>query len=95
MLSPALLLCLAASSGLGDAESPVARIDFPLGSALTDAAQLRVRGTAHDPSGVAAVRVNGVPATSSDGFATWAVVVPLELGENALVVEAGRLARQR
>jgi hypothetical protein len=78
-------------------DTPRARIDFPLPSALTDAATMRVRGAASDPDGVAAVRVNGVSASTVDGFAHWWAVVPLELGENELVVEtvdgAGNLDR--
>lgn len=83
-------LCLAALAAAlsPDPDPPTARIDFPLPSALTDAATIRVRGSASDPDGVAAVRVNGVPASTVDGFGTWWAVVPLELGENELFVEA-------
>ena len=83
MLMPLLTLLVAQ----GDAQPPTARVDFPLPTALTDAPAIRVRGSAADPSGVAAVRVNGVPASTADGFATWWAVVPLDVGENALVVE--------
>ena len=78
---------LVAASLLADSKPPRARIDFPLPSALTDAGTMRVRGSARDPDGIAAVHVNGVPASTADGFLTWWAVVPLELGENALVVE--------
>ena len=87
MLSPALLLGLAACPAPGDGEAPLARVDFPLPAALTDAPTIRVRGTASDASGVAVVRVDGVPASTADGFAHWWAEVPLELGENLLVVE--------
>jgi hypothetical protein len=84
-LSLALLLALLVPTP--DTQPPQARIDFPLPSALTDATTMRVRGSASDADGVAAVRVNGVPASTVDGFAHWWAVVPLLLGENALVVE--------
>src|SRR5262245_43673452 len=70
-----------------DSDPPQARIDFPLPTALTDAATLRIRGTARDPDGVASVRVNGVAASTVNGFATWWVELPLEFGENVLRVE--------
>jgi hypothetical protein len=60
--------------------------------ALTDAATLRVRGTARDPDGVASVHVHGVAASTVNGFATWWAEVPLELGENVLHVETLDLA---
>jgi sugar lactone lactonase YvrE len=87
-MSAALCLAALAAAISPDSDPPQARIDFPLPSALTDAATMRVRGSASDPDGVAAVRVNGMPASTVDGFATWWVVVPLELGESELVVEA-------
>jgi hypothetical protein len=83
-------LCLVALAAVflpADVDPPRARIDFPLPSALTDAETIRVRGSASDPDGVAAVRVNGVPASTADGFATWWAEVPLVVGENELVVE--------
>ena len=75
-----------------DANPPLARIDFPLPMALTDAETIRVRGTARDPDGIASVRVNGVLASTVNGFASWWAEVPLELGENLLQVETLDLA---
>src|SRR5262249_46238251 len=49
---------------------------------------IHVSGSAADISGVAAIRVNGAAATSSDGFATWTAVVPLHRGTNVLEVTA-------
>ena len=54
-------------------------------SALTSA-PMTVRGTAQDQSTITSVAVNGVPATSTDGFATWAAQVTLPLGINEVVV---------
>jgi hypothetical protein len=39
-----------------------------------------VTGTASDPAGIASLTVNGVAATSSNGFATWSANVPLGPG---------------
>ena len=55
----------------------------------TDAATQTVTGTASDETGVVEVRVNGILATSSDGFATWQVVdIPLVAGLNTLTASA-------
>ena len=91
------VLCLAALAAalLLDPDPPEARIDFPLPSALTDAETIRVRGSASDPDGVAAVRVNGVPASTVDGFGTWWVVVPMGLGEQADARSATRSSTRR
>ena len=50
-------------------------------------ATITVRGTATDGGGITAVRVNGVDVVSADGFATWQVTLPLDVGTNALAVE--------
>jgi hypothetical protein len=56
---------------------------------LTEDDSIIVRGTADDDdSGVTSVRVNGVNANSSDGFATWTAEVPLALGLNDIVVDS-------
>ncbi len=71
----------------GPANAPAsAALQFPLPVALTTAATLPVRGTASDPDGIAAVRVNGIAASSSDGFATWSALVPLPAGPTTLAV---------
>jgi bilirubin oxidase len=52
---------------------------------VTANATLAVQGTSAGPSaGVTGVSVNGVVATSSDGFATWSANVPLGFGSNLL-----------
>ncbi len=70
---------------------PSARIIFPSANARLDADEgaITVRGTATDgDSGIRLIAVNGVGATSSDGFATWEVQIPLTPGDNTLTVEA-------
>jgi sugar lactone lactonase YvrE len=69
-----------------DTIAPTARVVFPSSTSYTDATQLHVRGTALDTSDIASVRVNGVAATSTDGFAHWSAVVPLSIGDNLLAV---------
>jgi hypothetical protein len=60
---------------------------FPPPSALTSATSLTVRGTVDPPGSVQALAVAGVDATSEDGFATWLVSVPLDLGNSELNVD--------
>ena len=74
------------SGETGASAEATAEIVFPPPSA-TVAATLPVRGTASADAPVVAVRVAGVAATSSDGFATWRVDVPLALGDNTLAVD--------
>jgi hypothetical protein len=57
----------------------------PPGAASADT--LVVRGTS-TLAGTGAIRVNGVAATSGDGFATFRAVVPLAMGDNTLTVTA-------
>src|SRR5688572_11979753 len=72
-----------------DVTPPTAAIIFPPRVARTGGSTLMVRGTATDASGpLAAVRVNGVLATSTDGFSNWTAVVPLLPGPNTLLVTA-------
>lgn len=85
-MSAALCLAALAAALFHDPDPPKARIDFPPPSALTDAATMRVRGSAYDADGVAGVSVDGVPASRADGFATWWAEVPLAIGENEIVV---------
>lgn len=57
---------------------------YPPGDVVHTEETITVRGT----SNAAAVRVNGVAATSTDGFKSWVAEVPLEMGENAILIEA-------
>jgi Glucodextranase, domain B len=58
------------------------RMVFPI-SGVTTAATVTARGTT-DGKDVAKVTVNGVAATSSDGFLTWKASVPLNSGDNTV-----------
>lgn len=85
-LSPAI------ASWKVDATAPTAVIVFPTHMSYTDATVLHVRGTAHDANTISAVTVNGVAATSTDGFATWSAVVPTASATNTLTVTATDIA---
>lgn len=72
-----------------DTAPPSVRVAFPPRAAVaTSASSITVRGTSSDDTSVQSVTVNGIAATSDDGFATWSADVPLVAGENALVVSA-------
>ena len=88
ILVAALALVGGCSGGSGSVENtaPTVQVLFPPPGSEIESAQVTVQGHAADESGVAAVLVNGVPATSSDGFATWQATVPIVLGLNTLTV---------
>ena len=69
-----------------DTSLPRASIVFPTAVSYTDAAQLHVRGTASDAHTITGVTINGVAATTSDGFAHWSALVPIDPGNNAITV---------
>lgn len=84
-------LCVLASCGGGGGGGngggggqPAAQIHFPPEASLTDAEGITVRGTVARPGKVAGLTVAGVPAFTSDGWKTWTVEVPLEIGQNEL-----------
>jgi hypothetical protein len=90
---PFLLLVLASSVGAcggggggGAADVATAQILFPPPASLTTAEAITVRGAMTDPDDVVGITVNGVSATSADGYATWRAVVPLVEGGNPLTV---------
>jgi DNA-binding beta-propeller fold protein YncE len=90
-LRAVLVLALAAAchdDGSTDFVAPSVALTFPPLVSSTDQASITVTGTAFDPGGVAQVSVNGVLATTSDGFATWHASVPLVPGTNTLTVAA-------
>jgi hypothetical protein len=73
------------AAGADGGPAPV-RILFPPTRSFTDAKSLTVRGRTTDGRDVQSVRVNGVVATSTDGFATWSAQVPMVFGENRINV---------
>ena len=63
-------------------QAPTAVIHFPTPVSLTDATTLTVTGAASDEGGITGISVNGVQATSTDGFATWRTQVAIASGED-------------
>jgi hypothetical protein len=70
----------------GAAPVPGLHVVFPPPGAVATAT-IVVRGTS-TLSGVAMIRVNGAPAASTDGFASFRALAPLALGDNTLSVTA-------
>ena len=94
LLTPLLTGCTEESGGV-DAErslsspdglAPVATITFPGAAALLTSGRVTVRGTAQSQHAITGVAVNGVPATSTDGFATWEATLALPPGTSSLMV---------
>ncbi len=77
-----------------DAVAPTVRILFPSsGNALTETETILIKGTASDVhSAITAVRVGGVDAVTTDGYATWSARVPLTPGDNTIVIETSDAA---
>jgi len=68
-----------------DAVAPGLSISSPT---TTKVATYTLAGTASDTQGISTVTVNGIPASSSDGFAHWSITTGLGPGANSFVVEA-------
>ena len=94
LLTPLLTGCTEESGGV-DAErslsspdglAPVATITFPGAAALLTSGRVTVRGTAQSQHAITGVAVNGVPATSTDGFATWEATLAFPPGTSSLMV---------
>jgi hypothetical protein len=68
-----------------DTTDPTAEFLFPPTDSLTDSSQVRLSGSASDALlGVSSVEVDGVRATSTDGFSSWTADVGLDFGPNQL-----------
>jgi hypothetical protein len=72
----------------GDGVAPTVKVSFPPPSSLTDTPSITIRGSAADIDDIAAIRVNGTAAESTDGFATWEVTLPLTHGANNIAIES-------
>lgn len=80
------------SGSVPDTTAPSAVIEFPPAFSVTESNSVTVRGTASDDGDITVVRVNGVDASSGDGFATWSATIPLVPGDNAITIETGDVA---
>jgi hypothetical protein len=69
-----------------DATPPQVQLLFPTPRFYTDAESVTVRGTAQDPTVIQTLSVNGVAATTSNGFVDWSATIPVPLGTTAVVV---------
>ncbi len=69
-------------------EAAAAEIQFPPPVSQTDAEAIAVRGASENLAEADQILVNGIVAQSDDGFATWSVDLPLEVGFNHIQVEA-------
>ena len=92
-LLPMLVAVLAACGGGGGgggqrvaAKPPDVELSFPAENVTTDGESITVRGVVHLPPPITAVHVNALPASSSDGFATFTIDLPLAPGSNNVSV---------
>jgi len=69
------------SAGSDGSEPTLATVLFPPPVSYTDATELSVRGTTPKDFGASAVSVDGVTASSADGFAHWSATVAVPVGE--------------
>ena len=77
----------AAGNDAGGESKAGLHITFPPSGAVSNDS-IVVRGTSRFAESVSAIQVNGVPATSTDGFASYRTVVPLQMNGNKIVVTA-------
>ncbi len=95
LLVLASLACsLVACDGNGDgggSQAP-AVLSFPPANAVTDQGMVTVRGRTVNPSILAAVRINGVLATTTDAFATFSGNVATPVGTTEIEIELENLS---
>ncbi|GAB4570269.1 MAG: hypothetical protein Tsb0020_24940 [Haliangiales bacterium] len=72
----------------GDGVAPTVDVIFPPPSSLTDTPSITVRGTAEDVDAITEILVNGMAATTTDGYATWSATIALEHGVNAIAIQS-------
>ena len=83
------------ASSTQDASTPVITITAPANNTTTAANSIVVNGTATDNvSPLTGLMVNGVAATTSDGYATWTATVPLTPGANTITATSTDSADQ-
>ncbi|MFO0555625.1 MAG: hypothetical protein U0271_45020 [Polyangiaceae bacterium] len=76
------------AGGGGDQEPPRVTLEAPTPGLVTSQQSVVVVGKATDASVIESVTVDGYPAISDDGFATFSAEVPVVLGENDIRVTA-------
>jgi len=68
--------------------NPLLTITSPQDGATVHTPNIKVTGTALDPSGIALVTVNGLLASGAPDWSTWSGGVTLDVGENPITVVA-------
>jgi hypothetical protein len=72
-----------------DATAPSVSVTPLLAGAYTTHSNLLLQGTASDSvSGLSSVTINGITATTTDGFASWNFNLPLAVGTNPITIIA-------
>ena len=69
------------------ANAPTASISSPSDGDLVNTSRISVTGSANDADGIANISVNGVAASSDDGYGTWSADIPLMSGPNIIAVQ--------
>ncbi len=83
------------ASSTQDAGSPVVTITAPANNTVTTTDSVVVTGTATDAiSPLTGLLVNGVPASTSNNYATWTATVPLVPGLNTITATTNDSADQ-
>lgn len=88
-----VIVALASCGGGGatppvDSDPPNITIQSPVCCGFTLLSTITVSGIASDDVGVISVTVNGVSATTVNGYATWSAQIPLVVGTNTIRAEA-------
>jgi arylsulfatase A-like enzyme len=84
-----------AASSTQDAGAPVVTITAPADNTVTTSDSITVTGTATDAvSPLTGLMVNGVPASTTDNYATWTATVTLAPGSNTITATANDSADQ-
>ncbi len=69
-----------------ETDPPTASVRFPPPQSVIETDTITISGTASDASQITSVVVDGVPAMSTDGYATWRATVPLVPGHNTVAI---------
>lgn len=83
-----LIGCDGQSESLVASKSTVTTdIQFPPAVSWTRADYITVRGQSQSDEVISELKVNGVNAVSDDGFSHWTAEIPLQTGQNRIVVD--------
>ncbi|NND64813.1 MAG: hypothetical protein HKM24_02505 [Gammaproteobacteria bacterium] len=71
-----------------DTDAPTAVITDPTDNVQTELDMVTVVGTAADATAIASIMVNGIAATTSDGYANWQADLTLVIGKTTVTVRS-------